>query len=360
MIVSASAVTSLPRANALIAGREAMFATTDIYSMPGMGPSSQLQTYDCLRSLKNSLAHLPDHPGELVFVGPPVGKHGEERLGWRLPLVGIFDALWALGWDVVHGSGVCRFHPRLEAAFHVASGTIMPERYSPHPLGPWAYSAREGKALVDSFLKPLRRCLIGKAHYAKEAAHERRQDLEHKRLLSVFKNIEREHPDAMVLRVELFQSADAAVRYVVRQEDPDAAPLITQWQQEVKQSFGRQLVHMEICLQWGDWGDVGYHALVVVAGESACTVLEHHERLMDLWRKKVCLTGRAVALKGPSCRLLCRGRPAGAEGDSLDAELSDAALFFAKGHNLIRLSADCLPRPERWPVKGGERRRRTV
>ncbi|WP_304305376.1 hypothetical protein [Pseudacidovorax intermedius] len=310
--------------------------SADIQPMPGMGASQRLAFYHGLRSLKNKLAHLPDQPGELVVAAAPAGRYGEERLMWRLPLEGILNQLWEVGPHYVHGKAMCRFHPRLEAAFAIASRTIMDERYSPNPLGPWAYSAQEAKELIDSFLKPLRRRLITKSHYAKEAAHEGRQDREQKRLLKIFKKIEGEHPDAMVLRVELFQSPDPTVRYSVRQEDLDAVPMITQWRQEVKRLFGKQLLQLETCLQWGDYGDVGHHALVVVAGQPARLVLEHHERLKELWTKKICLTGRAVALKSPYCRLLCRGRAARSEEDSLGAELSDAALYLAKGHDLIR------------------------
>ncbi|WP_295529190.1 hypothetical protein [uncultured Pseudacidovorax sp.] len=238
------------------------------------------------------------------------------------------ELLAVLAADVVKHTLTTSIHPRLRVIFAEAA-TVLHLSHSPERLlddlrrDPWG-----GLGKLDDLLALLRRGLHSRAQIERELQHERREAGKFARLRVGLSEIARAHPEAVVLRVELYRDIDVTDLVYPGPAARAAAQRHSRWLQQVRATFGSNLVHVHQAQQRGDMGDAGTHVMLIVKGQAQSAIGSLQDQLLALWKTTAGHGARGIACKGPGFRIYCRGRQWPTDGDSLKAELADAALYF--------------------------------
>lgn len=226
-------------------------------------------------------------------------------------------------------------HPRLGVVFSHASGFLNLRQAPYAQLQRLQRNPRATNELLSQVLPEIRRTLDSRSHIVRELRYDDQQSQQLARLKDSLKAVAKSYPGAVVLRVEVFRGSDPADRlsrdWAARQLDR----AFRRWKLQIERKFVAGLVGFESRLQWDENHRLGRHAMVVLNGPPVSSISDLQAELGHMWMEIVGSAGGVVPCKTPQTAIYCRGRQLGANGDSLVAELNDAALYLVKGGGLI-------------------------
>lgn len=295
-----------------------------------------IQRYCTLRDLLQISRLIPPSAGR--WVGVRKVDHLDAL--WLSKTAERFVALLAMVvHDVEQRNSGRVLHPRLAVVFAHAS-EFLNLRQAPYAqLERLRSNPQATTELLSEVLPEIRRTLDSRSHIVRELRYDEQQAQQLARLKDSFKAVAKSYPGAVVLRIEVFAGSDPADRlardWAARQLDR----AFRRWKLQIKHKFVDGLVSFESRLQWDESHSLGRHAVVVLNGPPVSSVLDLQAELGRMWMEIVGSAGGVLPCKTPQTAIYCRGRQLGANGDSLVAELSDAALYLVKGGGLIEPKA---------------------
>jgi len=272
-----------------------------------------------------------------------------------------FDALWlakdaerllylvaALAPEIVGHTRTLQMHPRVKVLFAKVADALDLRHSSATLLDRLKCEPWDALAKLDALLSKLRKALFSRPQIERELLYEQHQAKQLAELRRTFRAILQQDGNVVVLRVELYRTGDitdlaypaAAVQAATRRHG--------NWLKQVKKAFGLDLVHVQETRQVGSIGETGIHVMLIVKSRPQKAVDRLHDEVLGLWAASAGVGAYGVACKSPDLGIYCRGRRWHAEGDSLKAELDDAALYFVYGSGCLgRMPATPCIRPRR-------------
>ncbi len=227
--------------------------------------------------------------------------------------------------------------PRLSAVFQHMSpfmGVQMRPDQVQHVLqaNPWRWAQTLYKQLT-----PLIKLMSSRAQVEREVKHELKLEEKLRKLKARLLGVAKKHPDAVVLRLELYAPCPANVEHGEDGWAQKMASLAHSWARKLGKELDARIVSAEMCPQQDGQLNVGIHAMVIVAKQPNDASIRLHEKAGEFWKKEAGAGSSYVICKGANLQVRYRGRLLNAEGDSLQSELTDAAAYFIYGGGLLPL-----------------------
>ncbi len=236
--------------------------------------------------------------------------------------------------------------PRLSAVFKHMSpfmGVQMRHDQVQHVLqaNPWRWAQTLYKQLT-----PLIKLLSSRSQVEREVKHELKLEEKLRKMKSRLLALAKKHPDAVVLRLELYAPCPANVEHGEDGWAQKMASLARTWVEKLGKELDAQIVSAEMCPQQDGQLNVGIHAMVIVAKQPKDASIRLHEKAGEFWKKEAGAGSSYVICKGATLQVRYRGRLLNAEGDRLQSELTDAAAYFIYGGGPLPL---VLSKPRKAP-----------
>ncbi len=320
--------TSRRVSNAELAGYEGALPPYYFVNPGSAHHTVQIQRHLALRELMKLASRIPARTEDWARVGKVLHL---DKLWLSKDARQLVDLLCAVSADIAQGENGRKLHPRLNVLFTHARQMLNLRQTSAALLmqmevDPWGTTEVLGRMLPS-----IHRILRGRSHLVRELKHEAEQSEKLSRLRASFGALAKRYPTAIVLRLEVFRVPDPADRVAGMRATHELVRLAELWKRHVDEMLEGKLVGFESCLQLGSGGELGAHAMLVIDGQRPETFFDLEDAVGALWRKVAGERAPVISCKSPMIGVYCRGRRLGAPGDSLSAELSDAALYFAKG-----------------------------
>lgn len=221
--------------------------------------------------------------------------------------------------------------PRLSAVFKHMSpfmGVQMRHDQVQHVLQahPWRWA----EMLYKQFT-PLIKLMRSRSQVEREVKHELKLEEKLRKLKARLLTLAKKHPDAVVLRLELYAPCPAHVEHGEAATAQAMASLARTWNQKLSDELDVRVIRAEMCPQQDGQLNVGIHAMVIVAKQPKDASIRLHEKAGELWKKEAGADSSYVICKGANLQVRYRGRLLNADGDSLQSELTYAAAYFIYG-----------------------------
>lgn len=281
----------------------------------------------CLRacaSISNLATHIPADPKRWIKPAPAAAGGGlvlVEDLQVLLQAVVVVCAARAAG-QTDH-----LVDPRVKEVIKVSETMLKPGPVAEDFYARLDDDQAAAMDLIRDWLQALRKVMLRPSLVEKAAEQRLKTSKDLRSRSASLATLARQHPGGRVLRFELYcrgQSAD------------DALKRFRAWESRVRRLLRSKLLLMMTCPQQGQHdGECGHHVMLVIAASSMQRRLEVESAVREAWWEIAGAGAFLVPCKGLGLALRYRGRRELVDGDTLHAELMDAAVYFAQGQSIM-------------------------